>query len=75
MKMRGEKEIEMIHFDDKELSGDEEDGESNDARNSLKKRRRGTMPRLKHRRKVRRDHLPTIITVNHHPPNRYYFDP
>ena len=37
-----------LHFDDKELSGDEEDGESNDARNSLKKRRRGTIPRLVH---------------------------
>ena len=30
--------------------GDEEDGESNDARNSSKKRRRGTILKLTHRR-------------------------
>ena len=50
MKKRGEREIEMIHFENKELSGDEEDGESNDARNSSKKRRRGTILKLTHRR-------------------------
>ena len=49
MKKRGEREIEMIHFENKELSGDEEDGESNDARNSSKKRRRGTILKLTHR--------------------------
>ena len=48
MKKRGEREIEMIHFENKELSGDEEDGESNDARNSSGKRKHGTIPRLTH---------------------------
>ena len=75
MKKRGEREIEMIHFENKELSGGEEDGENNDARNSQKRRRRGTILKLTHRRKVQRDHQPTIITVNHHPPNRYNFSP
>ena len=75
MEKRGERKIEMIHLEDKESSGEEEDGKSNDARNSLKKRRRGTILKLTHRRKVQRDHRPTIITVNHHPPNRYNFGP
>ena len=55
MKKWGEREIEMIHFENKELSGDEEDGESNDARNSSKKRRRGTILKLTHRRKYEGD--------------------
>ena len=35
--------------------GDEEDGESNDARNSLKKRKRGTILKQTHRRKYEGD--------------------
>ena len=37
-------------FDVKELSGNEGDGENNDARNSQKRRRRGTILKLTHRR-------------------------
>ena len=61
MKKRGEREIEMIHFENKELSGDEEDGESNDARNSTKRRRHGTILKLTHRREVQRDHQPSSL--------------